>query len=202
MKVCTKCKMEKPFESFHRDWNQKSGYTSQCKECRYEYFKSYRKSEKGKISIAATQARNHQKNKQNPSRRASQKRNYARWVENSPRFILYLNLKHALQRRPTQDNPITLNYLMDLWRYQKGECAISGVQMTWNKGKLLPTSLSLDRIDQTQGYSIGNVRLVCFAVNTFRGRWSDDVMFEMATAIVAKANGEKFNSAAILSFAA
>ena len=35
MKVCTKCKIEKPFEAFYRNRNKKSrdGYCSSCIEC-------------------------------------------------------------------------------------------------------------------------------------------------------------------------
>jgi hypothetical protein len=74
---------------------------------------------------------------------------------------------------------------MALWEDQKGLCAVSGLRMTWYKGKALPTSISIDRIDSAKGYTKVNVRLVCYAVNVFRNRWSDDDMYAIATAIVA-----------------
>jgi hypothetical protein len=60
--------------------------------------------------------------------------------------------------------------------------------MTWGRGKVTATSISLDRIDADGGYTAGNVRLLCHAVNAFRGRMSDSEMIAMARAIVAKAD--------------
>lgn len=181
MKTCSKCKLKKPFGDFGRDWNNTSGYTSQCKKCRYDYLKSYRQSDDGKKIVAAISAKSNKKNRN--KHKEAQKRNYARYIEKSPRFILYMNLKNALKRRPT-DNPVTLDQLMDIWKLQDEKCAISGLNMTWNRGTILPTSISLDRIDQRIGYEENNVRLVCYQVNMFRGKWSDDQMFEMAKTIL------------------
>lgn len=72
---------------------------------------------------------------------------------------------------------------MDMWRKQGGRCALSGIPMTWAKGDSngwsQPFSLSLDRIDQTRSYEPGNVRLVCHCINCFRGRMSDDTLFDV-----------------------
>ncbi len=79
---------------------------------------------------------------------------------------------------------IRLDELFALWEKQNGLCAITGIRMTWGRGRIESTSLSLDRLDPDKGYSLDNVRLVCHAVNCFRGRMSDDEMFAMALAIV------------------
>ncbi len=44
--------------------------------------------------------------------------------------------------------------------------------------------MTMDRIDSSRGYSRGNVRLICHAVNMFKGTMSDDEMFAMAVALV------------------
>ncbi len=49
----------------------------------------------------------------------------------------------------------------------------------------MPTSISIDRIEQSEGYTEGNVRLVCYSVNLFRGVSTDAEMLVMAKAIVA-----------------
>lgn len=92
-------------------------------------------------------------------------------------------LRHGLKRVFTE-NPATIDDLMGKFDAQNGRCALTGIQMTWGKGKVLPTSISLDRIDQDQGYSCDNVRLICHAINAFRGRMSDDEMFTMALALI------------------
>jgi hypothetical protein len=48
MKICTKCKIEKPFELFHKHPTTKLGVTSACKECMYKTLKDFRKTSEGK----------------------------------------------------------------------------------------------------------------------------------------------------------
>jgi len=105
----------------------------------------------------------------------------------TPCYALYRMIYSAAKRRPT-GNIATVEDLMDLYERQSGRCAVSGVKFTWTTngdGKKLPTSISLDRIDNDKGYEIENLRLVCWQVNVFKNCWSDDQMFNMALAIVA-----------------
>lgn len=37
MKTCSKCKIEKPLESFHRQKDSKDGRSTICKECKKSY---------------------------------------------------------------------------------------------------------------------------------------------------------------------
>jgi hypothetical protein len=57
--------------------------------------------------------------------------------------------------------------------------------MTWATGKTEPTSISMDRIDGSKGYVDGNVRLICMAVNAFRGIMNDQDLLKMARAVVS-----------------
>ena len=43
MKVCTKCKVEKPFDLFAKCSKHADGLAYKCKPCSYEYLKEYRK---------------------------------------------------------------------------------------------------------------------------------------------------------------
>lgn len=49
MKKCCICKLEKPFNSFYKNKNSKSGLQSKCKDCTRAYEAKYRKSDKNKI---------------------------------------------------------------------------------------------------------------------------------------------------------
>lgn len=70
-------------------------------------------------------------------------------------------------------------YLADMFDKQSGRCAVSGLKLTLNQyrggypihGKY-PTQASLDRIDNTRGYVVGNVQFVCLAVNYMRNTFS------------------------------
>ncbi|MCK4245560.1 MAG: hypothetical protein KAX20_08050, partial [Candidatus Omnitrophica bacterium] len=69
-------------------------------------------------------------------------------------------------------NNLTLEFLRDLWELQGGRCAISGVNlimpdsMSKRKGtRKHPKWASLDRIDSSEGYIIGNVQYVALSFN-------------------------------------
>lgn len=124
-----------------------------------------------------------------PVNNARRNANREKKASASPRFALGAGLAHAVKRVKTE-NPVTLDELMSMWRAQLGLCAVSGVIMTWRQGRITSTTISIDRIDCERGYSSDNVRLVCYAVNAFKGRMSDVQMLDMARAIVAKADAD------------
>ncbi len=130
----------------------------------------------------ATAAERMRKYRSNPQNLAKQRKAELERREATPRYSLNLALHNA--RKRTSDVTLTADDLVAIWREQQGKCALTGIAMTWSKGKILPASLSVDRIDQSVGYVAGNVRLVCYAVNCFRGRMSDDEMFTMAIALI------------------
>ena len=79
---------------------------------------------------------------------------------------------------------VTPRDLLQLWRDQKGLCALSGLPMTFKQGRLLLTSVSVDRIVARKGYVRGNVQLVCAALNALKGSASEDEAFVVAAAFV------------------
>lgn len=101
----------------------------------------------------------------------------------SPRYSFSSTLNMA--RKRGAEVSINQDYLMALYDQQEGLCALSGVRMTWATGKTEPTSISMDRIDGSKGYIDGNVRLICMAVNAFRGIMNDQDLLKMARAVVS-----------------
>ena len=75
---------------------------------------------------------------------------------------------------------VTIDELIELYRNQDGLCAATGVLMTpveKKSGRYICnrwTTLSMDRLDNTKGYSIDNLRLTCWAANGMRGTLSLD----------------------------
>ena len=51
MKTCPRCGKERPLDKFYNNASMKDGKSTWCKECRTEYQRRYRRSEKGKESI-------------------------------------------------------------------------------------------------------------------------------------------------------
>lgn len=168
-KTCPRCGQKKPLSEFHLCRGKSNGRTSHCAECN---------NARGSARYA-----NLCKAKKTEMRDRARQRE-----QTSPRHALNINILTALKYRPCE-KPITLDELEQIFTAQNGRCALSGIEMTWGKGRVLPTSISLDRIDTDGDYTSGNVRLLCHCVNAFRHRMSDAEVIAMARAIVAKADG-------------
>lgn len=81
---------------------------------------------------------------------------------------LYAQLSH--RRKKTHDFNIDKEYLHKLYDHQKGLCLYTGIAMTHIKdgtGYHLQ-NISIDRIDNNQGYVEGNIALVCLACNMMK----------------------------------
>lgn len=85
---------------------------------------------------------------------------------------------------------IGVKFLVDMLAAQDGNCAVLNIPMVINSMTNNPMSLSVDRIDDTQGYILGNIRLVCWWYNCARmkGMTDEDVM-EMATTLIGTRDG-------------
>lgn len=204
MKQCSKCKIEKPISDFTRRKKSPDGHRASCRQCDNLWMKAYR----SRPEVMAARKIEHQRYQKTPKYRAMQKRRFLKiatdlftraghkqsqnkYLLKSPRHALGTALYQALKRRPTE-NPATIDDLMNLFHAQMGRCALSGIQLTWRlfQRRPMPTSISIDRIDCAKGYTINNLRLICHAINAFRGRMSDPEMFVIARAIVAKADAK------------
>lgn len=80
---------------------------------------------------------------------------------------------------------ITYEYLIDLWRKQRGLCAISNIPLAHILNDMC--SISIDRIDSNRGYLIGNVQFVCKWVN-YAKRNNTDREFIKVIHLVVKHN--------------
>jgi hypothetical protein len=118
-----------------------------------------------------------------PSGKASLHKHYTKLTT-----ILRHSRKRVLRRHAERwpDEPSTLMFddLFSIWNRQRGRCALSGIEMTWGRGTILATSMSIDRIEQSRGYHADNLRFLCHNVNAFRGTGTDAEMIAMAKAII------------------
>lgn len=183
LKKCSGCLQAKPFKAFYRKKEKGAKYTARCKQCETTRHGDW--SNKNRDHLRDYNKTNRQNN---AGKLASQARcrNERMRSSDSPWYVLNRLAKHSARRSLPCDDPITTQHLMDLFESQGKCCALSGAPLTWGPGYCSPTSISLDRIEHDKGYSIGNVRIVCYAVNAFRHRMTDAEMLLMAKAIVAK----------------
>lgn len=82
---------------------------------------------------------------------------------------------------------ISTEYLIELWDNSDGTCAVSGTPLVLeysNNGGPHKHGPSLDRIDSSKGYEVGNVRLVTYHVNTALSNFGEEALLELANNII------------------
>ena len=70
------------------------------------------------------------------------------------------------------DDNVTVSYLTGLFHGQNGNCFHTGMPMTTVRGLVEGAVVfdlcTIDRIDNTKGYEIGNIILACDGINRMR----------------------------------
>lgn len=90
--------------------------------------------------------------------------------------VVRQSLRNARIRSKKQNLPctVTTKDLLEILEAQNDRCALSGIKLSFATiSRPIASSCSLDKIDRRKGYIHGNVRFLCFAVNSFRGSMSD-----------------------------
>ena len=90
------------------------------------------------------------------------------------------------------DSNITMEYLWNLFLEQNKKCALSGLELIlnprWsqqNKGRMENVqTASLDRIDSTKSYNVGNVQWVHKDINFMKGSLPENKFIEYCNLIV------------------
>lgn len=98
---------------------------------------------------------------------------------------LYMMAKSRSSKKGRDIN-ISTDYLIELWDLSGGRCAISGrpFELKYSDdGGPHPDGPSLDRVDSSKGYIIGNVRLVTYHVNTALSSFGEDKLIELMESI-------------------
>jgi len=82
---------------------------------------------------------------------------------------------------------LTLEQGWELYQTQKGLCALSGIPITFNStSKVCDGTASLDRIDSSKGYVMGNVQWVHKTVNFMKHTLSTKELLEWCKKIIDK----------------
>jgi hypothetical protein len=108
---------------------------------------------------------------------------------NNPHTYLLQLLSHARRRsrKKNLEYNLNLDFAKALLKKQQGVCSVSGQPLTLladgKKGQKL-SNLSLDRIDNSRGYTRDNVRFVCWVVNIMRHNQRDDQLLSWCYKII------------------
>ena len=117
MKICSKCKVEKPIDEFHLRSAVRDGHKPRCKECSNEDAKEYRENNAEKIK---------QYDKENYEKRITYQKQYKK--ENSEKIITYKKQynkenphiiaandhRRRARKLKLDDNTVTSSFIKDL----------------------------------------------------------------------------------------
>lgn len=108
--------------------------------------------------------------------------------ENLERCIkkLAVGLNNKVRLKRFGKSNIDSNYLISLYKEQKGLCALSGIEMSYYVGQQgrLNNNISIDRIDNNIGYIEGNIQLVCFIVNIMKSNMDKEKLMYYCKSII------------------
>lgn len=194
-KTCKFCKEELHIDNFWKNPSIKDGYFNKCKSCATK-IKDINAIKKQKylsdnLWVCSTCNNTLLLTKENFYKRGDSKTGFQhrckKCLQKDPnrydRLIKRDDIDYYLKdrffgaknRAKFKNIPfnLTLEYLKELWKSQKGECAISKIKMdhTILKGKL-DTNASLDKIIPSLGYIQGNVQFVCNRINMMKSDMS------------------------------
>jgi hypothetical protein len=80
---------------------------------------------------------------------------------------------------------LTIEYIWNMYEEQEGVCSLSGIPIGWAKKGLTATA-SIDRIDNLEGYLVGNVQLVHKDINFMKQQYSQEYFINMCKAVANK----------------
>lgn len=148
-KLCVRCRAKKPREEFREDKKLRDGLRTKCRKCESELTNVYQKERRKRWTVRLLQNA-----RTSTSGGGNSKGKRFGW--------------------PPVD--LTEEYLWELYHYQDGKCAWTGVEMLLECNGMKLQAISLDRLDCSRGYVQGNVVLACRGANLARGNASEDEM--------------------------
>ena len=80
---------------------------------------------------------------------------------------------------------LSIEYIWNMYEEQQGLCALSGISIGWSEKGLTATA-SIDRIDSSEGYIVGNVQLVHKDINFMKQQFSQDYFIDLCKLVADK----------------
>lgn len=155
VKTCTKCREAKPFSGFRKDKKGKSGLTAWCRVCLGVYNNAWY------------------------AKRVASPEGRSRYNADAQRYK-----KQALAKDPLRERARKMFYHAQGRAVRRGlefsisldgilascgsHCPILGIELDWTASKRTDHSPTLDRLDNKQGYTEGNVLVMSWRANRLK----------------------------------
>jgi hypothetical protein len=150
MKICVICKISKPLTEFHNRSSTKEGKQTSCKECHYNNYVKYIGIEENFINALYSGL-------------------WSRWRKIKKREDL------TKEEKKQHEVKITKPKFLKLWEEHKKKyglkCCMTQTDFTFQRGIKRKISnkhnhnVSVDRLDNSKGYTANNIVFVTFAFN-------------------------------------
>lgn len=123
------------------------------------------------------------------SQRSKAKQNST--IEGRARVFLQNAKKSAAKRQ--QVFALTIDDVVACWKEQDGVCVYSGRKMTLATGHL--TTVSIERINSSEGYTPANTVLVCQAINRMKSDFEFDDFYNLCRDVAVFLGTDQFELA-------
>lgn len=186
MKTCTKCNQPKPLTSFHKDRSRASGLFPQCKSC---------------VKVNSTKYYVTNKEQCNQKRRQHYLDNKEHHAQLTKAYYhKHLDKITAYKQRWSHDN-----YEKGIFTRSKRRAQLSNIEhtirlkdiiipvvcpyleipltRTHGQGQL-PTNASIDRIDNSKGYTPDNIQIISRLANTMKNNATNKQLIEFSKSIL------------------
>jgi hypothetical protein len=110
-------------------------------------------------------------------------------IEGRAKIFLQNARKSAAKRE--QPFCLTVSDIVDCWRSQNAVCAYSGRDMTLEAGCL--NTVSIERIDSSEGYVPSNTILVCQAINRMKSDFGFEDFYALCTDVAQFLGDDNLN---------
>lgn len=157
MKTCPHCKIHKPLSDFGPDKRASDGKQSCCRKC-----STSRRNARRKESGVSNQE-HYQRYRDTYKRKAKAYR-----VNNTARYLL--QQARARANRKGIDFSLSEDDILPLPEH----CPVLGIPLRSGQFVRDPQSFTLDRVDNSKGYTPDNVRVISFRANTLKADASVD----------------------------
>lgn len=198
-KYCSKCDSEKPLAEFNKDKNRKDGKMIFCKECIVKYSKIIRKRHNQKRTEYNKKYREENRKKYNDwekdyynKNNKKMNRTAKKWRITNGRYkIMHLAAQSRARKKNIQYelNPEMIEICI---MFQQNKCAITGIEFNHNIDEnynCRPFAPSIDRIENSKGYVLDNIQIVCNMVNKAKNIYKMEIFDEMCRKRMEKLNG-------------
>lgn len=106
---------------------------------------------------------------------------------------IFNGAKHRAKKKG-MDFTISRTFLDDLLKSQEGKCKKTGRKLETSnaEGKVRwnPNTITIDRIDNSRGYTEDNIQLVCIMYNNAKSNFSDEDVIKFCEDVLNEQKGE------------